>query len=110
MATSQPHEPKRSDYRNCIIRPLMTDEDGTPLIEKRHVLDAGIVAAIAFFSLLGGDVLLGAVIVGEGTVTLADVQARLITAGLAFGLTFFAQWARYRGIEIRRAWNRSGGD
>lgn len=97
------------NYERCLIKP-MTDKDGQPLIEPVHLVDAAIVAAIVFFSLLLGDAV-PAILTGRGAyVTLADIYRRLPTAAIAFGLVLFSQWARYRGIQLREALPGSEGN
>lgn len=88
-------------WHNCLVKPMSENGAGTPLVKGQHILDAGIVAGIVFFSVLGGDVVLTAINGGEVLLTADTVTARLLTAGIAFGLTFLAQWARYRGIKLR---------
>lgn len=73
--------------------------EGKPIVEVGHVLDAFIVAMIVFLSVLGGDALMNIASGETILLTVNDVAQRLVTAGLAFGLTFFFQWARYRGIK-----------
>lgn len=90
-------------YANCIVRPMSENGAGTPLVKLEHVLDAGIVAGIVFFSVLGGDVVWMAMNGGSVLLTAETVSARLLTAAIAFCLTFLAQWARYRGIKLRAA-------
>ncbi|MFC7253725.1 hypothetical protein [Haloplanus litoreus] len=81
----------------------MTDSDGRPLFEPVHLVDAAIVAAIVFFSLLLGDAV-PAILTGQGAyVSPADIYQRLPTAAIAFGLVLCSQWARYRGIQLREA-------
>jgi hypothetical protein len=84
---------------NLIVTP-MTDTNGRPLVKTTHVVDAFIVAAITFFSLLLGTSIPEVIMGHTSYVTPTTVQDRIWTAGLAFGLTFFAQWARYRGVLI----------
>lgn len=91
-------------YRNCVVRPMAENGDGKPLVKPEHLIDAGIVAGIVFFSVLVGDALMGVAAGNVVLLTAEQVAQRLVTAGLAFGLTFFAQWARYRGIKLREAW------
>lgn len=75
--------------------------NGDSLINAEHIVDALIVAGIASLALLLGANLL-AIVTSDSYVSIQDVQTRFLTAVLAFGLTFLAQWARYRGIQI---WN-----
>lgn len=89
-------------YSNCVITPMSENGDGKPHFKLVHVMDALIVGGIVFFStLLGGA--LPAIISGSSIyLSASQVASRLVTAFLAFGLTFFAQWARYRGIKVVR--------
>lgn len=83
-------------YKNLLITP-MNRQEGEPLIDKRHILDALIVAFVVFFSVLLGDI----VLTGDFYLTTPEIFRRLPTAGIAFGLTFMAQWARARGLDAR---------
>lgn len=98
------------EYDRCLIKP-MTEQDGEPLIEPVHLVDATIVAGVVFFSLLLGDAI-PALLVSEGAyITAQDILRRLPTAAIAFGLVTLAQWARYRGVQLRSAFGLdSGGD
>lgn len=71
-----------------------------PIIEPGHVLDAFIVAGIVFFSVLGGDAVISITGGEQVLLTVNQVVSRAITGVIAFGMTFFAQWARYRGIKL----------
>lgn len=101
MATTDlNHEtPGEADYGGCLFKPMTENGEGKPIVEPTHVLDAFIVAGIVFFSVLIGDALINIYIGNSVLVTVQDVAQRLVTAGLAFGLTFLVQWARYRGIK-----------
>lgn len=92
----QPASHTRDPARNCII---MHDDD-SPLVSARHVIDAFVVAAIVFFAVLLGDALLVWWNGGQTYLTAPQVEARVLTAGIAFGLTFFFQWARSRGLDV----------
>lgn len=82
---------------------------GKPLIKPTHLIDAAIVAGIVFFSVLGADALMN-LANGEAVfLTVDQVARRAITGGVAFGLTFLAQWGRYRGIKMRAALLPGGG-
>lgn len=84
-----------SKYTNLLIKPMSRDDSATIRVE--HVVDAGLVAAIVFFAILLGDIYS----TGFPTyVTIEDLIARMPTAIIAFFLTFFAQWARARGIDV----------
>lgn len=88
-----------NDYVGCIITP-MTSKDGKPLVKTVHIVDAMIVGGIVFFSLLLGASIPG-LIAGEAKyLGLQEITNRLVTAFLAFCLTFLAQWARYRGVQM----------
>lgn len=92
-------EESRYDYKDCIITP-MTEQDGRPVFKIVHVVDALIVGGIIFFSLLLG-ASIPAVLSGDiAYLTYSEVTNRFLTALVGFGLTFFAQWARYRGIQV----------
>lgn len=87
-------------YAACVITPMTTDDEGNPILHPVHLVDATIVGGIVFFSVLLGQSVL-AVVTGQGPyLSIEDVYRRLLTAGLGFGLTFLAQWARYRGIQL----------
>lgn len=99
--------PDRNEFA-LIVNP-MTDKNGRPLVKPKHVVDAFIVSMITFFSLLLGTAI-PEFITGEvAYITIEMLYSRLLTAGLAFGLTFFAQWARYRGILIMIRLNGNDG-
>jgi len=105
MATEPTHPLHDQDgptdkYSNCIVQPMTKTEDGEPTIRLRHVIDAALVAGIVFFAVILGD-LLPTLLGGQnGYLTVREIMARLPTAGIAFGLTFAAQFARARGIEL----------
>jgi hypothetical protein len=81
---------------------MTSDENGSPVVHLEHVVDAVIVAALAFFVVLAGDVV-PAILAGEGArLTAQQIAARIPLAVAMFGLTFFAQWARARGIELKQ--------
>ena len=91
--------PTEKNYSHCLIKP-MAEEDDQPIIEPTHILDALIVAAIVFFSVLTGDALLQIYSGNPVFITWADLIQRILTAVLAFCMVFFAQWARYRGVKF----------
>jgi hypothetical protein len=89
--------------------------NGDPLVRVQHLIDAGIVSAIVFFAVLLGDAIVAFRNGGTLYLTASDVRSRMVTAGLAFGLTFFFQWARARGLDAleflaRVTGSVSGGD
>jgi hypothetical protein len=96
-------DPTNHDYSSCLVKPMSRDD----IISLEHVVDAAIVAGVAFFAILLGDTVFALSTGNSIYLSVADVQARLITAGLAFGLTFCAQWARARGLELKRILNGS---
>lgn len=84
-----------SKYKDCLIKPM--GRDGGPIIHTEHIVDAGLVAAIVFFAVILGDLL----VTGFPTyLSVQDIASRLPTALIAFFLTFFFQWARARGIDV----------
>ena len=87
---------------------MSEDENGKPIISVVHLIDAFIVGSVVFFSLLLGATLPGFVSSDPIYLTPSQVETRLITAGIGFCLTFFAQWARYRGVELVRILNGHG--
>lgn len=93
-------------YDNCVVTPMSENGDGKPLFKTVHIVDALIVGGIVFFSLLLGASLPQLFSGGVVYVGIGEVANRLVTAILAFGLTFFAQWARYRGIKIMKLFNQ----
>jgi len=95
---SQKNDPSR--YDGCIVAPMSINGDG-PLIRLEHVVDAALVAAIVFFAILLGDSLL-VFLNGDGLyLETGDLFQRSITAAIGGAMTFFAQWARARGIQIQ---------
>jgi hypothetical protein len=97
----------KKDYSSCIITPMSEDDAGRPLVKPVHVVDAFIVAGVIFFSLLLGTSI-PALIAGQSAyISPTDIQNRFYTAVIAFFLTFFAQWARYRGLKVMNAFNGS---
>lgn len=80
--------------------------DGKPLYKVVHIVDALIVGGIVFFSLLLGASMPQLLSGGAVYIGIGEVADRLVTALLAFGLTFFAQWARYRGIKIMKVFKQ----
>ena len=82
-------------YRECVITP-MSDK-----IRPEHVIDAAIVGAIVFFSIILGDALLSWSAGEPLYLDLGEILLRTPTAVVAFLLTFFAQIARARGIELK---------
>lgn len=80
--------------------------EGKPLFKTVHIIDALIVGTIVFFSLLLGASLPQLFSGGQIYVGVTQVANRLLTAFLAFGLTFFAQWARYRGIKFMKVFKQ----
>lgn len=86
-------------YATCIITP-MTDEDGRPIVKPVHLLDAAIVASIVFFSTLLGDIVASIYMGDAAYISWREMMVRTPTGIIAFGLTFFAQWAKYRGIKL----------
>lgn len=78
----------------------MKRNGGDPIIDPRRVVDATIVGFVVFFSILLGDAVF-AILLNDGIyLTESDIWHRFITALVGFFLTFFAQWARYRGLEV----------
>jgi len=82
------------EYANCLVTP-MADK-----IRKAHVIDAVLVAGIVFFAVILGDVLLSITNGQPAYLTTQEITSRIPTAAIAFGLTFFVQAARARGIDI----------
>lgn len=95
------------EYAGCIITP-MSSKDGKPLVKIVHVVDALIVGGIVFISLLLGATVPQLFAGNIEYIGYAEIRARFLTALLAFGLTFLAQWARYRGIQFLKIRNRGG--
>jgi hypothetical protein len=97
--TSDKNDKALSEYLSCVITP-MTNGDHGPEFRFVHVIDATIVGFIVFFSVLLGQSV--STVFTGGTIYIGFEEAidRLLTAAIGFGLTFFMQWARYRGIEI----------
>lgn len=93
--------PGSDRYTGCIITPMTENGDGNPEFKLVHLVDALIVGGIAFFTMLIGAELPAIVLGQESYVTMQEVMSRAVTASIAFALTFLAQWARYRGIQIR---------
>lgn len=96
------------EYAGCIITP-MTSKDGKPLVKVVHIVDALIVGGIVFISLLLGSTLPEIFAGNVEYISYVELRARFLTASLAFGLTFLAQWARYRGIQFLKIRNEGGG-
>lgn len=89
-------------YSNCLIKPMTSDERGRPIVKLQHVVDAALVAFVVFFSILLGDVTYTIFLTPSTEyITASDVATRGLTAGIAFGLTFFVQWARARGLALQ---------
>lgn len=99
MAGQAPHHTEQDCQLDCII---MHDADD-PLVSVRHVIDAVIVAGIVFFAVLLGDAMTALLNGGELYLSVHDVKARIVSAALAFAMTFLTQWARARGIEFKEA-------
>ena len=104
MATRHPLSPferateSLDDYANCLIKPM--GRKGEQLIRWQHVLDAILVAFIVFFAVILGDVVI-TIPNGGVYLSVADIVQRIPTAIMAFFLTFFAQWGRARGLDVR---------
>ena len=79
---------------------MSRDDNGDGIIDVTHIIDALIVAGIVFFSVIGGDALLAFGTNDSILLTFDQIIRRLLTAGIAFGMVFLAQWARYRGIKL----------
>ena len=80
---------------------MTNGDDGKPRFKLVHIVDATIVGFIVFFSVLLGQSV-PIIFSGEAIyLTVDQVLRRMITAGIGFALTFFMQWARYRGIQIK---------
>lgn len=95
-------------YGRCLIKPM--GRNGDPLVRLEHILDAVLVAAIVFFAVVLGDVLLSLLGGEPAYLTLTDIVDRSPTAVIAFGLTFFFQWARARGIDVLEWWRRTSSE
>lgn len=85
-----------SKYRDCLIKPMGNDGGGS-LIHTEHIVDAALVAGIVFFAVILGEIWTSGTLV---YLSLDDIVSRIPTAVIAFGLTFFVQWARGRGIDV----------
>ena len=88
----------RSKYRWCLVKPM--GRDGDPPIRGEHIIDATLVSGIVFFAVILGDVLISLSTGTAAYLTTADIIERIPTAVIAFGLTFFFQAARARGIDV----------
>lgn len=99
--TSDKNDKGLSEYLSCVITPMSNDDKGKPRFKLVHIVDATIVGFIVFFSVLLGQSL-PIIFAGEAVyLTIDQVFRRVLTAGIGFALTFFMQWARYRGIQIK---------
>lgn len=111
MATQRTPSPPPTDpdtnriekYASCLITPMSDDSQGFHIA---HVVDALLVGLLVFFAVILGD-LLPSLIAGEfAYLTVAEITARIPTAGIAFGLTFVFQWLRARGVDVLAAYER----
>jgi hypothetical protein len=78
----------------------MSEDEGAPIVKPVHLIDASIVASIVFFSTLLGDMAVGIYMGGTAYISWQEIMVRSPTGLIAFALTFFAQWAKYRGIQL----------
>ena len=105
-STTTPLDPRNSDttdadpYQSCVITPMSSDPD-EPLVRIEHLIDALIVGVIVFCSVLLGDVVVALSAGHPAYVPPSELLARSPTGAVAFLLTFMAQWARARGIELK---------
>ena len=80
---------------------MTRSDDDEPLVRVEHLIDALIVSAVVFCSVLLGDVVVALSAGQSAYVTPAELYARSPTGVVAFVLTFMAQWGRARGLEIK---------
>ena len=106
-STTTPLDPRNSDatdadpYKSCVITPMSRTDAEEPLIRIEHLIVALIVGVIVFCSVLLGDVVVALSAGQPAYVPPSELLARSPTGAVAFLLTFMAQWARARGIELK---------
>lgn len=99
--TQRSRSTTREKYRDCLITPMTSDSNGKPLIKAEHLMDAFLVACVVLFSFILGDVFFSWVAGNPAYLTTDEILTRVPTAAVGAALTFFAQWLRARGIELK---------